>query len=83
MSEQEKGAETAVATEEAPAAPARKFVYKGMELPDIDASMKPEQVRDVWAGAYPELQNAKIKGPEKDAAGVQVFTFVENVGKLG
>lgn len=89
MSETEKGAETtatAAATETAPA-PARKFVYNGMELPDIDASMKPEQIRDVWAGTYPELQNAKVKGPEKakgaDGVEVSTFTFVKNVGHLG
>lgn len=93
MSDQDTGAQAPEGTEapetteapaaEAPSAPARKFVYNGMELADIDPSMKPEQVRDIWAGTYGELTNAKVKGPEKDADGRQVYTFVRNVGHLG
>lgn len=66
-----------------PAKPARKFIFNGMNLPDLDATMTADQVRDVWAGTYPELANAKVKGPEKDKEGAEVFTFVHNVGKLG
>jgi PRTRC genetic system protein C len=62
---------------------ARKFVYNGMQLTDVDASMSPAQIRDLWAGTYPELNNAKVKGPEKDDSGAQVYTFVQNIGKLG
>lgn len=83
MSDTEKSSEAAATTPTIDAPAARKFVYNGMGLPDIDPSMKPEQIRDVWAGTYPELANAKVKGPEKDAEGVQVFTFVRNVGHLG
>lgn len=86
MSDQEKSTEkeaAATATEEQPAAPARKFIFNGAELPEIDPTMKPEQIRDVWAGTYPELQNAKVKGPEKDASGAQVYTFTRSVGHLG
>lgn len=61
----------------------RKFVFSGMELTDIDPSMSAEQIREVYSGTYPELANAKIKGPEKDANGVETFTFVRNVGSLG
>jgi PRTRC genetic system protein C len=85
MSDQEKTPDTAGAppAETAVAGPARRFVFNGMDLGDIDGSMKPEQVRDFWAGTYPELQNAKVKGPEKDAAGAQVYTFTRSVGHLG
>ena len=77
--------ETTTATAEPEASPAetRKFTFNGMELMDVDASMSPAQIRDLWAGTYPELNNAKVKGPEKDAAGVSVYTFVQNIGKLG
>lgn len=84
MSDKEQSTQAgAAATEEKPAAPARKFLHEGMELPDIDPSMKPEQIRDVWAGTYPALQNAKVKGPDKGPNGEQVFTFTRNVGHLG
>lgn len=84
MSEKEKSALEAPDTPIAAAkAPIRKFIYNGMELPDVDPSMKPEQIRDVWAGNYPELQNAKVKGPDKDDEGNETYTFTRSVGHLG
>lgn len=78
------------ATTEAPAAaPAvkRQFFFNSHELEDRYPAMTPEQVRDVWVGTFPGLQNAKIKGPDKakDAEGNEVkkYTFVQNVGNLG
>lgn len=65
----------------------RRFLFNGMELTDIDPSMSPEQIRDIYAATYGELNNAKVKGPDttKDADGneVKTFTFVRNVGHLG
>lgn len=75
-------------TTEAPAPAAqRRFLFNGMELTDIDPGMSPEQIRDIYAATYGELNNAKVKGPDvtKDAGGAEVktFTFVRNVGHLG
>ncbi len=72
---------------QAPAAAQRKFLFNGMELPDIDGSMSPEQIRDIYAATYPELNNAKVKGPDTtkaaDGREVKTFTFARNVGHLG
>lgn len=65
----------------------RRFVFNGGELPDPGGAMTAEQVRDVWAGTYPDLQNAKVKGPDKstdpDGTEVLTYTFAQNVGRLG
>ncbi|MDB4952108.1 MAG: hypothetical protein JWM27_4757 [Gemmatimonadetes bacterium] len=78
--------DAAVATQ-APAGPTRTFSYNSQELAEIDASWTPEQVRDFWAGTYPELANAKIKGPDKkvgaDGREMLSYSFVRNVGHLG
>jgi len=88
MAKSSNASETAGAAATAAAeAPARKFSYNGHELVDIDPTMMPEQIRDIWAGTYPELQNAKIKGPdvkrEADGTEVKSYTFTRNVGHLG
>ncbi len=63
----------------------RRFTYKGMDLPDPSpegAPLTTEQVRDAYAGTYPELATARVKGPTREGD-VEVFTFVENAGVKG
>lgn len=57
----------------------RRFVYNGMDLPDLNPEGKPIEVRDMWAGTYPELANAKIKGPTLEG-GVEIYAFERNIG---
>lgn len=65
----------------------RLFVFSGGGLTDPGPAFTPEQVRDVWAGQYPDLQNAKVKGPDKvtkpDGSEEWTYTFALNVGRLG
>lgn len=60
----------------------RVFAYNGMELPDIDASMSPEQVRDVYSAQYADLTTAEIvdQGIEN---GVHRFDLLKLVGDKG
>jgi PRTRC genetic system protein C len=72
-------------TNTTPTTAQRRFVYNGMELPDPSpegAPLSTDQVRDAYAGNYPELATARVKGPTMDG-GVEVYTFVQNVGVKG
>jgi PRTRC genetic system protein C len=60
----------------------RSFSFNGMTLPDPDASMTTTHVRDFYAGTYPELNNADIKGPVA-SSGKNVYTFNVKTGPLG
>jgi PRTRC genetic system protein C len=64
----------------------RRFMYNGMELPDPSPAdgdqMSKEQVRDTWAGTYPELATAAVKGPTRDGD-VDIYTFERSVGTKG
>ena len=42
----------------------RTFSYNGLHLPDPDSRLTPEQVRDFYASAYPEITTASVEGPE-------------------
>ncbi len=42
----------------------RRFFYLGLELPDINDHLTPEQVRDSYCTLYPEIVNASVEGPE-------------------
>ena len=61
---------------------ARRFMYNGVELPDVDPSMSSTAIRDFWANTDPELATAKVKGPTPDGD-VNVYTFERNVGVKG
>ena len=61
---------------------ARKFMYNGMELPDIDPKMKPDEIRGVHAVTYPELETATVSGPTKRGDD-QVYTFARALGRKG
>lgn len=60
----------------------RTFSYGGMTLPDPGAALSPEEVRDVYSTAYPELVSASIEGPEK-RGDTLTYTFKKGVGTKG
>jgi PRTRC genetic system protein C len=60
----------------------RSFSFNGMSLPDPEASMTTDEVRNFYAGTYPELNNAGIKGPVA-SNGKNVWTFNIQTGTKG
>lgn len=60
----------------------RVFQYNGMKLTDIDPTMAPEEVRDVYAAQYGELTTAEIidHGIENDT---HRYEFRKQVGTKG
>lgn len=60
----------------------RKFRFQGIELDDPGPQMKPEDVRDMYTAAYPELTTAEVTclGIENDH---QLFEFKKKVGDKG
>lgn len=60
----------------------REFIYNGIKLPDPNPGMSIEQVRDVYAPAYPELTTAAIEGPETLGDKI-VYRFARAIGAKG
>jgi len=60
----------------------REFRYNGLVLPDPGVKHSPEQVRDIYAAAYPEITTAAIEGPEKKGSKL-VYTLKRAVGTKG
>lgn len=60
----------------------RKFRFQGIELDDPGPHMTPDEVRDMYAGAYAELTTAEVTclGIENDH---QIFEFRKKVGDKG
>ncbi|HEU0299479.1 MAG TPA: PRTRC system protein C [Longimicrobium sp.] len=87
MSSNDEQQATGADTEPAKPTIKRVFIFNGGLLGDPGAAFSPEQVRDIWAGTYPDLQNAKVKGPDKktlpDGSEEWTYTFAMNVGRLG
>ena len=55
----------------------RKFIYNGINLPDPDPGMHPDDVRKMYSAQYPELTKAAIiYNDPKD--GVQEYGFTES-----
>ena len=60
----------------------RSFTYNGVNLPDPDPRMSPDEVKAVYSHQYPELATAAITGP--DASGEHlVYSFVRAIGTKG
>ena len=60
----------------------RSFSYMGLQLPDLDPALTPEQVRDAYSAQYPEITTAVIEGP--DATGDKlVYKFTRAIGTKG
>jgi PRTRC genetic system protein C len=80
-------------------AEAREFRWGAQILPDPDITMTPEEVRDYYSAAYPQLttaavqihgetdgtQNVTFAAPAKASAAKpkQTVEFVQNQGKRG
>ena len=60
----------------------RSFSYNGLRLPDPDPKLTPEQVRDVYSTAYPEITTAVVEGPDA-SGGTLYFKFIRAVGTKG
>lgn len=60
----------------------RAFKFSGRALQDPDIKMTPQQVKDFYAGIYPELTNAEIEGPDMKGA-VAHYEFRKAVGTKG
>ena len=58
----------------------RNFNYNGMKLEDPDPSMPPEQVLEFHALLHAELTNAKLKGPNIGADGLQTYQVEVRIG---
>lgn len=60
----------------------RGFQYNGQNLGDPNPKLPPEQVKELFAAARPELSSAAIEGPEV-VNGRQLYRFVKQVGTKG
>jgi PRTRC genetic system protein C len=60
----------------------RTFSYNGLHLPDPDSRLTPEQVRDFYASAYPEITTASVEGPEA-SDGALKHRFTRALGTKG
>ena len=54
----------------------------GVEIPDPDPAMPPENVMSFYAGMYPELTTATVHGPEYKDDKV-VYRFKSVIGTKG
>lgn len=57
----------------------RTFKYNGVTLNDPGAHMTPEQVKEFYSAAYPELATAVVEGPE-ERNGKLEYSFRRSVG---
>ena len=60
----------------------REFTYNGVRLPDPGSKLSVEQVREIYAAAYPEIVTASLEGPEAVGAKL-VYRFSRAIGSKG
>jgi PRTRC genetic system protein C len=60
----------------------RSFRYNSLTHPDPNPTLDPEQVRELYAAQYPELNNAVVEGPVTSNA-VATYTFIRAAGAKG
>jgi PRTRC genetic system protein C len=60
----------------------REYLYGSLKLPAPNPAMTPEQVREAYLPAYPELATAAIEGPEI-SGDKMTYRFVRAVGAKG
>ena len=60
----------------------RKFQYNSITLSDPNPALTPEQVKEVYAGQYPELTNSVVEGPVTKG-GTATYKFTRAVGSKG
>jgi len=60
----------------------REFNYNGIRLPDPNVEISIEEVRNLYATAYPDITTAAIEGPE--AVGNKlIYRFSRSIGTKG
>lgn len=59
----------------------RVFIVDSRKVPDPDASLSIEQVRQQFTPLFPDLQNAEVQ--ERDEAGEHIVEFLRRVGTKG
>lgn len=60
----------------------RVFSYGSVALDDPNPSWSVQRVREFYAGLYPDLIGAVIKGPKRDGE-TEKYVFEVNPGILG
>ncbi|MGA2983882.1 MAG: PRTRC system protein C [Terriglobia bacterium] len=60
----------------------REFTYNGIRLPDPNARLSVEEVRNLYAGSYPEIATAAIEGPESTGNKL-IYRFSRSIGTKG
>jgi len=61
---------------------ARIFTFCGIQLPDINPRLSPDEIKAAYSTLYPELATAAISGPE--AMGNKLrYEFLISVGAKG
>jgi PRTRC genetic system protein C len=60
----------------------RVFQWNGLEIPDPNARLKPEEVLKVLGTIHPELNNASLEGPTFQAD-KEVYTCCTRLGTKG
>jgi PRTRC genetic system protein C len=60
----------------------RHFEFNGVQLPDIDPKLSPEEIRTLYSHQFPDIATATITGPE--AVGDKlVYRFTRAIGTKG
>lgn len=60
----------------------RVFQWNGLEIPDPNARLRPEEVLKVLATVHPELNNASLEGPSFQGD-KEVYTCCTRLGTKG
>jgi PRTRC genetic system protein C len=60
----------------------RKFQYNSIKLADPNPALTPDQVKEMYAATYPELNNSTVEGPTTKG-GEAVYEFKRAVGSKG
>jgi PRTRC genetic system protein C len=61
---------------------ARIFTFCGIQLPDINPRLSPDEIKAAYSTLYPELATAAISGPE--AMGDKLrYEFLISIGAKG
>ena len=63
--------------------PNRVFISNGVQLPDPNPDMSPDEVRKFYANSRPQLANAVESSQPKMVNGEAHYTFVAAVGAKG
>ena len=60
----------------------REFKYNKETLVDVNPSLSPDMIMEVYSNQYPELVNAKIEGPTI-TGNKAVYKFSKSLGTKG